>query len=160
MHIIIVCTANVCRSPVGEALLREKLQAEGLGDWRVTSAGTWAQMERGASQFSVEVVRERYGLDLGHHQAKMIDEAMMVEADLLLCMESGHAEALRAEFPAQAHKVYMLSQMISPRTRFNVDDPYGGSKFGYEQMVTQVDELITDGLPRIIRLARQNAGLN
>lgn len=151
-RILMVCTANICRSPVAEALLADRLQRDPDNDWHVSSAGTWAQMERGASQFSVEVVREQDGLDISAHHARMVTAVMLAEQDLALCMESGHAEALRAEFPDQAHKIYMLSQMVNNR-RFNISDPYGSTKDNYEMMVTQVRDLIDQGLPRIKELA-------
>lgn len=155
-HILMVCTANICRSPVAEALLKQRLQERGYDDWHVSSAGTWAQVQRGASQYSQEVVMERDGLDIGDHRARMVTAEMLAEQDLVLCMESGHAEALRAEFPQQAHKIYMLSQMVNNR-RFNISDPYGGPKNGYEMMVTQVRDLIDQGLTRIIQLVQQEA---
>ena len=45
-------------------------------------------------------------------------------------MEDGHAEALRAEFPAQAHKVFMLTEMIG--RNYNIPDPYGGPAYEYQ----------------------------
>lgn len=152
-RILMVCTANICRSPVAEALLAERLRvADPVTDWHVSSAGTWAQVQRGASQFSVEVVKEQDGLDITAHRARMVTAVMLAEQDLVLCMESGHAEALRAEFPDQAHKIYMLSQMVHNR-RFNISDPYGSTKDNYEMMVTQVRDLIDQGLPQIMALA-------
>jgi protein-tyrosine phosphatase len=155
-HILLVCTANICRSPLAEALLRQRLQRQGYTDWHISSAGTWAQVARGASQFSHEVLQEQEALDLSTHRARMVTEAMLAEQDLVLCMESGHAEALRAEFPQHALKIYMISQMSHNR-RFNISDPYGGPKEGYEMMLSQVRELIDAGLPRIIELAEQGA---
>lgn len=150
-HILMVCTANICRSPVAEAVLQARAKAQGLVNWEVSSAGTWATQRRGASEFSVEVVREREKIDLSQHRARMVTAEILADSDLVLCMESGHAEALRAEFPEQASKIYMLSQMVNNR-RFNISDPYGGPRYGYEQMVTQVTDLIEQGLPRMMAL--------
>jgi protein-tyrosine-phosphatase len=77
------------------------------------------------------------------------------EADLILTMEVGHAEALRAEFPREAHKVYMLTEMIGQT--YNIADPYGGPLEDYERMVDSLAEVIDAGLERIIALARQNS---
>lgn len=151
--ILVVCTANICRSPVATGLLRDRLQQRGLADWTVTSAGTWAIVARGASRHSVEVMH-RNGFDISKHVARMVDEAMVADADLVLCMEVGHAEALRAEFPAQAHKVYMLSEMVDQS--FNVTDPYGGPYVEYELMFANVEDIIDRGLDRIIELAATN----
>lgn len=153
-NILIVCTANICRSPVAAALLSDRLRRQGLPDWRVRSAGTWAMEPRGASRYSIEVAR-REGLDLSRHRATMIDERHLTDADLVLTMEVGHAEALRAEFPQQAHKVYMLAEMVGHT--YNIADPYGGPLEEYERMYEGLAEVIDNGLDRIIELAKENA---
>ncbi|HMT19933.1 MAG TPA: low molecular weight phosphotyrosine protein phosphatase, partial [Promineifilum sp.] len=61
-NILIVCTANICRSPVAAALLRDRLRQRNLTDWQVRSAGTWAMVSRGASRSCIEV-SQRNGLD-------------------------------------------------------------------------------------------------
>ncbi|MBK9049456.1 MAG: low molecular weight protein arginine phosphatase [Chloroflexi bacterium] len=150
--ILIICTANICRSPVGEALLREKLTALGHQDWVVASAGTWAQDGRRAAEFSQQLMGQR-GLDIRSHRSRTITEEMLAEADLVLCMEAGHAEALRAEFPSQAPKVYMMTEMRG--RKYNINDPYGGPLDTYQQMVKELDEVIESGLPRIVELVQK-----
>ena len=149
-HILMVCTANICRSPVAAVILQHRLQQRGLTDWSVSSAGTWAQVKRGASRYSVQVAEER-GYDLSAHQAQMIEAQHLKAANLVLCMESGHAEALRAEFPVYAAKVFLLSEMVGKR--YSVNDPYGGPIDAYEMMAEEVTSLIDAGLERIIELA-------
>jgi protein-tyrosine-phosphatase len=153
-YILVVCTANICRSPVGAALLRERVQQRGLSDWVVSSAGTWAQERRGASQYSVELMAER-GLDITDHQAQMIELEHLAAADLVLCMEQGHAEALRAEFPSEAGKIYLFSEMVG--RNYSVSDPYGRSRTAYELMVKDLDGIMERGLDKIINLAEANA---
>ena len=153
-HILIVCTANICRSPVGEALLRQKLQEQGLHDWVVSSAGTWAMDGRRAAEFSQQLMTER-GLDITAHRSRNITADTLAGVDLVLCMETGHAEALRAEFPSQAHKIFMITEMRG--RKYSVNDPYGGPLETYQQMVHELDEIITLGLPRIITLVRQES---
>lgn len=153
-NILIVCTANICRSPVAAAVLRDRLERRGLTDWQVLSAGTWAMVARGASRNSI-VVAQRAGLDITQHRSMMVDERLLNGADLVLAMEIGHAEALRAEFPDQAHKVHLLTEMIGQT--YNVADPYGGPLEEYEQMYTGLTEVIDAGLERIIALAKEQA---
>lgn len=152
-NILIVCTANICRSPVATGLLHDRLQRRGLTDWNVASAGTWAIVPRGASRNSVEVM-QRNGFDITAHRARMVDDRIIAGADLVLCMEVGHAEALRAEFPDEAHKVFLLSEMVDQT--FSVSDPYGGPLSEYELMYEGIEDLIDSGLDRIIELASTN----
>ena len=152
-HILVVCTANICRSPVGEAVLRDRLIGRGLEEWTVGSAGTWAQWKRGASQHSVDLMREQ-GFDITGHQARIIQLEHMQQADLILCMESGHVEALKAEFPAYAYKVYYFSEMAGHP--YSIKDPYGGSLAEYRRMTEELTDIIDRGLDRIIALATAN----
>jgi protein-tyrosine-phosphatase len=154
-HILFVCTANICRSPVAEGILRKRLQDAFMDGWTVSSAGTWAQRERGASRNSVTVMAQR-GIDIGDHVAAGVTAEMLREADLVLCMEAGHAEALHAEFREEASgKVYMLSQMVG--RRHDIEDPYGQELPEYERMADEVEEMIDAALPRIKQLASENA---
>lgn len=152
-HILVVCTANICRSPVAEALLRDRLNKRGLQDWTVGSAGTWAQQVRGASENSVVVVSD-YGLDISDHTARMVEEEHLNEADLVLCMEIGHAEALKAEFPDKSYKIYVISEMSGQR--YSVHDPFGEPLIAYQRMASELEGLIDGGMDRIVQLAEEN----
>jgi protein-tyrosine-phosphatase len=153
-NILIVCTANICRSPVAAALLEDRLKERGLKDWTVRSAGTWALAPREASRYSVAVMK-RVGLDITAHRSRMVDESHLEQADLVLTMEDGHAEALRAEFPRHAHKVFMITEMVGQT--YSIPDPYGGPMADYERMYADLSEVIDKGLNRIIYQAQTNA---
>jgi len=152
-HILVICTANICRSPVGEVVLHDRLVKRGLDGWTVSSAGTWAQWKRGASQHSVDLMREQ-GFDITGHQAQIISLEHMQQSDLILCMESGHVEALKAEFPTYAYKVYYFSEMAGQQ--YSITDPYGGTLDEYRRMTEELTGIIDGGLDQIIALATEN----
>ena len=112
--IIFVCTANICRSPVAEALFRDWLrQRPEAGAWRVSSAGTWADEGAAASAYAIEVLAEA-GLDLKSHRSRRVEREMIAAADLLLCMTRSQREALQAEFPDLAGRIQLLTAMAGP----------------------------------------------
>ncbi len=155
-HILIVCTANICRSPLVEAMLRRSLHEDpSRADWTVSSAGTWAQFERGAARYS-QKIGKRIDLDLSEHVAKMITADMVAEADLVLVMTSNHKEGIQydREFREHAHKVFLMSEMIE--RSYDVVDPYGGPADGYEDMYREVDMLLSKGFDRIVKIASEN----
>jgi protein-tyrosine-phosphatase len=84
----------------------------------------------------------------------MVDEVLLARADLVLCMAQGHVEALQAEFPQHAHKIYLLSAMTG--RAYSVADPYGQDIGAYRRMVKEVDDLINTGWPNIVTLAQEN----
>lgn len=152
-HILVVCTANICRSPVAEAILCHHLEKRGLSRWTVSSAGTWAQNGRRAAHNSIHLMAER-GIDITDHRSRLIEERHLQEADLILCMEWGHVEALRSEFPAYGDKVNLISKMVGED--YSINDPYGGPLEAYQSMVVELTRIIEAGLDHIIELARNN----
>jgi protein-tyrosine-phosphatase len=154
-RILVVCTANICRSPVGEALLRDRLRKRGLNSWAVTSAGTWAQAGLGAARYSMELLAE-LGLDLSTHRSRVVEQADLDEADLVLCMEVGHTEALQVEFPENGAKVHLISEMAG--MSHGIADPFGRSIEMYRTMIAALTEIIDSGLDQIIAVAEENAG--
>ena len=66
--ILIVCTANICRSPVVEVLLKARLAERNLDDWQVSSAGTWAYDGRRPSELS-ELLMSEQGYDISDHRS-------------------------------------------------------------------------------------------
>ena len=151
--ILFVCTANICRSPVAEALFADWLRRRSLlGEWQVGSAGTWAENGAAAATYSREILSEQ-GLDLALHRSRRIDASILASADLVLCMTRTHREALQAEFPDAAERILLLSSMAGPA--YDIDDPYGGPRSGYVAMVAELSELIERGGDRILAAAVQ-----
>jgi protein-tyrosine phosphatase len=149
--IVFVCTANICRSPVAEALFADwlRLQPDAQA-WRVSSAGTWADDGTPASVYSREVLGE-LGLDITRHRARRVDRAMLAGADLVLCMTRSQREAMQADFPDFAGRILLLSAMAGPA--YDIADPYGGPRQGYVEMVAEIKHLLEVGRPCILALA-------
>lgn len=149
--ILVVCTANICRSPMAEALL--KARVPGGENWRIESAGTWAMDGQLVSTNSQLVLQQR-GLDASGHRSRSVSPQMMDQFNLILVMEPGHKEALQVEFPHAAGKIFLFSEMVG--LKYPVVDPYGRSLNDYEQTARELEQIFDQGFETIARLARNS----
>lgn len=154
--VLFVCSANMCRSPMAEVLFKAKLGQEGEADeWRVESAGTWAQAGRSATAFAQAVMAER-GLDLSGHRSQPTSRSLVDGFDLILVMEEAHGRSLRHDFPDLAHRVYLLTEMIGGSEE--IADPVSGGIEDYRKTADSLSRSLERGYVRIRSLARQKAG--
>ncbi len=149
--ILVVCTANICRSPIAEALLKARVPRG--ENWRIESAGTWAMDGQRVSTNSQLVLQQR-GLDASGHRSRSVTRQMIEQFNLILVMEPGHKEALQFEFPQAAGKIFLFSEMIG--MQFAVVDPYGKSLMDYEQTASELEQICDQGFETIARLARNS----
>ncbi len=149
--VLFVCTANINRSPLAAALLRLLVKDEDV-DWRIASAGTWARDGLPAAPQVQALARARRA-DLSEHRAQMVTRTLLESHRLILVMEQGHKEALRAEFPDLAGRVYLLSEMAGRQG--DIVDPIGGSEADYQDAVQEIDVFLRQGLARIRELAAE-----
>lgn len=155
--ILIICTANQCRSPLAEVLLRRQLAAQSSDTtWRVESAGTWAANARPAHAQMCKVAEE-VGFDLSPHRARNVEDLTLSNYDLILTMEQNHKEALQIEFPAVRQRIYQLTEMVG--MNYDIADPIGGSPNDFRATLHELKRLLEFGLPRIITLASAQAGV-
>jgi protein-tyrosine-phosphatase len=149
--ILLVCTGNLCRSPMAAGLLRRRLADKGLGTrHRVLSAGVWAVDDQPASENAVAVMAER-GIDITDHIAHTITTDDVAEADLILVMSREHEQMIRNTWPQYGWKIHRLSEMSGKRQ--DIQDPYGDPIEEYRECADTISGYIDRGLKKILELA-------
>lgn len=146
-NVLVVCTANQCRSPMAEALIRARAEAQSpQAAVVVRSAGTWTAGEAAATDHAVAAMSER-GLDIAEHRSREIDAEMLAWADLILVMAAGHAQAIAREFPEAGRKLRLISSLEGGE--WDVADPVCGSLDDYRATANELARLIEAGWPAI-----------
>ena len=149
--IVTVCTANICRSPMAEALLRHALlaEAEPLRSCKVVSAGVAARKGEKISPNSVEALA-KVGLRASDHRSQPLTEALIAHADLVLCMTESHRAVINLEVEPTPRNIFLWREFTPGRGNKEIGDPYGGSLKEYEACR---DEMV-DALPSLLAYLR------
>ncbi|MFJ5547082.1 low molecular weight protein-tyrosine-phosphatase [Streptomyces sp. NPDC093225] len=153
-RVCFVCTGNICRSPMAEAVFRARVRAAGLdGVVEVSSAGTggWHEGD-GADPRTLDVLAAAgYELD---HRARRFRASWFDRLDLVLALDAGHARDLRRLAPGAeaAAKVRLLRSYDPAADGPDVPDPYYGGRDGFEECLEMV-EAAGPGLLAEIRAA-------
>src|SRR5689334_20457997 len=89
--VLVVCTANICRSPMGAGLLQHALaaQPEPLRSIRVLSAGVAARKGERVSENSIIALRKT-GIDITRHVSQPLTDDLIRDALAVLCMTESH----------------------------------------------------------------------
>lgn len=111
--ILVVCTGNICRSPIAEGMLRDALTARfGDGAPEVSSAGTWGIEGSSPTAEAVMAARER-GFDIAAHRARRLAQVPVADADLVIAMAGEHRDlALELEVGERAFTLKELVRLL------------------------------------------------
>jgi low molecular weight protein-tyrosine phosphatase len=142
-RICFVCSGNICRSPIAEAVMRQVLHESGLADQvEVDSAGTGAWHVGEPADLRARRLLGERGYGGAAHRARQFDPAWFAERDLVVALDSGHARALRslASTDGDRAKVRLLRSFDeNAGDDLDVADPYYGDPRDFETVLDQVE---------------------
>jgi len=133
-NILVVCVGNICRSPMAEALLKQRFPKK-----NIDSAGVGALVGHGADPASIQIMQDQ-NIDLTNHVAKQIDEKLAQKADLIFTMSDSQNKWIEERFPFCRGKTFKLGHWNGN----DIADPYkhemSAFQTAYKDIVRGIEE--------------------
>lgn len=171
MHILFVCTGNICRSPTGERLAAAYAAEQGFPDFTASSAGTRAVIGHPIHR-DAAVVLGTLGGNTSGFTARQLTSKIASAADLIIAMTGTHRDVVLEAVPRQLQHTFTLTEAsrladmedaetladlaglrprLGPNEKPDIPDPIGQSP----EVFAAVGAQIADLLPPILELCRR-----
>ena len=132
-----VCTGNICRSPMMERVAAAKAEEAGL-DVEVTSGGTSSEESGNPIDHRARRVLERAGYDANNHQATKVTASDLAESDLVIAAEEHHRRSLlRLDPDADVRLLSEFDPDLPVGT--GLPDPWYGDASGFDETLIAVE---------------------
>ncbi len=150
--ILFICLGNLCRSPMAEYLLRDRLESTGNTGIKVSSAG-FLDQTGALSPEEIHVVMNETGIDISRHRSSPITKEKIRESDLIIVMEKKQKEDLCRQFPEEASRIFLLSQFDKRNAEErDVADPIGQTLPFYKNCFNEIETLVKGLTEHIISI--------
>lgn len=141
--ILTVCTGNICRSPLSEFLLRERLAAAGKRA-EVRSAGIGALVGHPADETTQQVALT-HSTALDTHHAQQLSTELTRWADLILVMEKHHFEFVTDLDPTARGKTFYLGHW----SKAEIPDPYRRGEDVHEEIYQAISGAVEQWISKL-----------
>ncbi|ETV95070.1 hypothetical protein H310_11364 [Aphanomyces invadans] len=143
--VVFICTSNTCRSPMAEAWARQWItechpRASHITVSSMALSDAYEPPGSAASPHAVSAMQRR-GMDLTRHRSRLVNEALVKQADILVCVTARHERLLRDQFPHIDVPIHVFAQ--------DVPDPWHRDLAAYEACAAQLHKQLQVLLPSL-----------
>ena len=142
--VLMVCVGNICRSPMAEALLIDRLSGGMYANVKIASAGVGALVGHEADATAKELMTEK-NIDVSMHRARQLNAELICEYDLILVMEKGHINAVHNIAPSSKGKVHLLGKWSD----FEISDPYMQPRREFEVALELIERGVDEWIEKV-----------
>lgn len=152
-RVLFVCTGNICRSPLAEAIFRHKVKLAGSdGQWIADSAGTHNYHAGERPDPRSLKVAQMNGIQTEGIRAKQIKRSDFEEFDLILAMDQGHVQWLQNICPPEYLSKIHLFMAYAGEGEVDVPDPYYGDFSEFEDVYAMCDAALNKMIASLLVL--------
>lgn len=148
-----VCLGNICRSPLAEAVFRQRVKEAGLAArFEIESSGTGNWHVGDAADRRMRKTAAQHGVSLDEHRASQFSPEALRTYDHIFVMDKDnlHDVLYHDEEDRYNGKVRLFREFDPEPGDFQVPDPYYGGKDGFETVYQIVDRTAAELLDRLI----------
>ena len=146
MKIMIICTGNICRSAMAEAMLKKIIEQEKISNVEVCSSGIYAETGDVSTIDAIETMQE-YNINLKEHRATNTKESPIQTMDLILCATLSHKILVVQDYPELKEKVYTIKEyagFVKEGKGYDIADPWGCSIATYRKCATEIENCLKE----------------
>lgn len=138
IKVLMVCLGNICRSPLAEGILQNKIDP---GQVLVDSAGTGGWHVGNKPDSRSIAVAQKYGLDISSQRCRQFTVNDFNDFDLIYVMDHSNYQNViaKARNATDTAKVKLLMSEINTN-EIEVPDPYYDSENGFEKVYQMIDQ--------------------
>jgi protein-tyrosine phosphatase len=156
LRVGVICTGNICRSPMAEVLIRRLVSEDQFLAARVlvSSAGTAKWHVGSPTDARARAALDRAGLLDAGSRGAYADTMYLNAQDLILAMSREHVREARERLTNQETSVVLFRNLLELGLDLDVADPYYGDASDFDDCLA----LFRRGGPRLIEEFRQRLG--
>lgn len=130
LRIAMICTGNICRSPMAEVIMRHQIAEDSflIDRVSVSSAGTANWHVGEPMDPRARTALDAAGIDLEDTPAAYADASYLNDQDVIVVMTREHVHEVASRLTSRAASVVMLRNLLEPGLDLDVADPYYGSQ--------------------------------
>ena len=151
ISVMFVCTGNICRSPMAEAVFRNMVEEKGMADrFVIASSGTGRWHVGEPPHIGTRLILSENKIEVGSKRAQQLVGDDFSTFDYIIAMDQENIDDIQLDFKKEVRRLLDFAPQGYPH---NVPDPY------YEQNFEEVFNLVTAGCEGLLKFIIEHEGL-